>query len=89
MGEPSPSTAAHVLLINSARLVNIPAFVMDTGHGKQSVPSSSWTSRATSPPCVSMVAGADVLTQGYRGGSLERRGFGPDALAELRPASSS
>ncbi len=25
------------------------------------------------------------FTQGYRGGSLERRGFGPDALAELRP----
>ncbi len=32
-----------------------------------------------------LAAEADVFTQGYRGGSLERRGFGPSDLAELRP----
>jgi crotonobetainyl-CoA:carnitine CoA-transferase CaiB-like acyl-CoA transferase len=75
---------ADVLLVNSPRLDNIPAFVMDTSHGKRSCcvelddPSGVATLRA-------LAAEADVFTQGYRGGSLERRGFGPSDLAELRP----
>jgi hypothetical protein len=75
---------AQVLLVNSARLVNIPAFVMDTGHGKRSSilelgePGGLTTLKE-------LVAGADVFTQGYRGGSLERRGLGPHDLAEIRP----
>ena len=75
---------AEVLLVNSARLVNIPSFVMDTGHGKRSCcleleePDGLTTLRE-------LVAGADVFTQGYRGGSLERRGLGPENLAEIRP----
>jgi crotonobetainyl-CoA:carnitine CoA-transferase CaiB-like acyl-CoA transferase len=75
---------ADVLLVNSPRLDNIPAFVMDTGHGKRSCcvelddPGGVATLRA-------LAAEADVFTQGYRGGSLERRGFGPSDLAELRP----
>ena len=75
---------AQVLLVNSARLVNIPAFVMDTGHGKRSSileldePGGLTTLKE-------LVAGADVFTQGYRGGSLQRRGLGPQGLAEIRP----
>jgi crotonobetainyl-CoA:carnitine CoA-transferase CaiB-like acyl-CoA transferase len=75
---------ADVLLVNSPRLDNIPAFVMDTSHGKRSCcvelddPGGVATLRA-------LAAEADVFTQGYRGGSLERRGFGPGDLAELRP----
>jgi crotonobetainyl-CoA:carnitine CoA-transferase CaiB-like acyl-CoA transferase len=75
---------ADVLLVNSPRLDNIPAFVMDTSHGKRSCcvelddPGGVATLRA-------LAAQADVFTQGYRGGSLERRGFGPSELAELRP----
>ena len=57
---------------------------MDTGHGKRSCcleleePDGLTTLRE-------LVAGADVFTQGYRGGSLERRGLGPENLAEIRP----
>ncbi len=75
---------AEVLLVNSARLDNIPAFVMDTSHGKRSCcldldePDGVATLRG-------LAEGADVFTQGYRGGSLERRGFGPADLAALRP----
>jgi crotonobetainyl-CoA:carnitine CoA-transferase CaiB-like acyl-CoA transferase len=75
---------AQVLLVNSARLANVPAFVMDTGHGKRSCrleldePDGLTTLRE-------LVAGADVFTQGYRGGSLERRGLGPEDLAGIRP----
>ena len=67
---------AEVLLVNSARLTNVPAFVMDTSHGKRSCcidlddPEGVATLRG-------LAAGADVFAQGYRGGSLARRGFGP------------
>ena len=75
---------AEVLLVNSSRLENIPLFVMDTSHGKRSCcvelddPAGVATLRG-------LVAGADVFTQGYRGGSLAAPGFGPEELAELRP----
>ena len=75
---------AEVLLVNSARLANIPAFVMDTSHGKRSCcieldePDGVATLRG-------LAAGTDVFSQGYRGGSMARRGFGPEDLAALRP----
>ncbi|HTU37332.1 MAG TPA: CoA transferase, partial [Acidimicrobiales bacterium] len=75
---------AEVLLVNSAHLVNIPAFVMDTGHGKRSCcielddPDGIATLRR-------LASQADVFAQGYRGGSLARRGFGAEDLAAMRP----
>jgi crotonobetainyl-CoA:carnitine CoA-transferase CaiB-like acyl-CoA transferase len=75
---------ADVLLVTSAHLVNIPAFVIDTGHGKRSCcielddPNGVATLRG-------LAAQADVFAQGYRGGSLARRGFGPEDLAAARP----
>jgi crotonobetainyl-CoA:carnitine CoA-transferase CaiB-like acyl-CoA transferase len=75
---------AEVLLVNSPRLANVPAFVMDTSHGKRSccIELEEVEGVATLRRLAST---ADVFTQGYRSGSLERRGFGPDALAALRP----
>jgi crotonobetainyl-CoA:carnitine CoA-transferase CaiB-like acyl-CoA transferase len=75
---------AEVLLVNSARLINVPAFVMDTSHGKRSCCIELDEADGVSA-LRALAAGADVFSQGYRGGSLERRGFGPEALAELRP----
>lgn len=60
---------AEVLLVNSPRLDNIPLFVMDTSQGKRSCcielddPDGVATLRG-------LAAGADVFTQGYRGGGL-------------------
>ena len=75
---------AEVLLVNSRRLENIPLFVMDTSHGKHSC-CLELNDPAGVAALRELAAGADVFTQGYRGGSLARRGFGPDELAERRP----
>ncbi len=72
---------ADVLLINSLQLDNIDPFVIDTSHGKRSAvldlddPAGADQLRA-------LVHEADVFVQGYRGGSMERRGFGAHALAD-------
>ena len=73
-----------MLLVNSARLANISAFVMETSHGKRScvLELDDTDGVATLRGLASQ---ADVFAQGYRGGSLARRGFGPEDLAELRP----
>jgi crotonobetainyl-CoA:carnitine CoA-transferase CaiB-like acyl-CoA transferase len=75
---------ADVLRVASPRLPEVEAFLPDTSHGKRSAwldldePGATEALRA-------LVAGADVFSQGYRGGALEARGFGADALAQLRP----
>jgi crotonobetainyl-CoA:carnitine CoA-transferase CaiB-like acyl-CoA transferase len=75
---------ADVLLVNSPSLPNVPAFVLDTSHGKRSafldldVADDAARLRA-------LAAEADVFCQGYRGGALERRGFGADELVAARP----
>lgn len=75
---------AEVLHVNGAHLDNVPAFVMDTGHGKRSAALDLNT--AEDAACLrDLVAGADVFAQGYRGGALESRGFGVEALAAMNP----
>lgn len=75
---------ADVLHINGDHLDNVPAFVMDTGHGKRAAsldlngPADAGTLRA-------LVAGADVFSQGYRGDALAGRGFGPADLVAMNP----
>ena len=75
---------ADVLLVNSPRLDNIDPFVIDTSHGKRSAylelddPDDAARLRT-------LAAGADVFVQGYRGGSLDRRGFDAETLAEGHP----
>jgi crotonobetainyl-CoA:carnitine CoA-transferase CaiB-like acyl-CoA transferase len=75
---------AEVLLVNSPNLENIPGFVMDTSQGKHSCLIDLDESDGARQ--LHALAGrADVFSQGYRGGSLVRRGFGPEEMAELRP----
>jgi crotonobetainyl-CoA:carnitine CoA-transferase CaiB-like acyl-CoA transferase len=75
---------ADVLHIASPALPTIEMFEMDTGHGKRQayldldVAGDADTLRE-------LVRGADVFSQGFRLGSLARRGFGPEQFAELRP----
>jgi crotonobetainyl-CoA:carnitine CoA-transferase CaiB-like acyl-CoA transferase len=75
---------ADVLLVNGPHLENIPPFVMDTSHGKRSC-QLDLDQDAGVEQLRSLAATADVFSQGYRGGSLARRGFGPEELAALRP----
>jgi crotonobetainyl-CoA:carnitine CoA-transferase CaiB-like acyl-CoA transferase len=75
---------AEVLRIASPELPSVPPFVVDTSHGKRSAfldlqqPEQRERLR-------SLVREADVFTQGYRLGSLERLGFGVEELHALRP----
>lgn len=75
---------ADVLRIDSPNLPNVSAFVMDTGHGKRSA-HLDLTKDADAEQLRTLVREADVFTQGYRLGSLERLGFGMEALHRLRP----
>ena len=75
---------ADVLHINGDHMDNVPAFVVDTNHGKRS---AALDLRTADDVAVlrALASEADVFSQGYRGDALARRGFGPDELAALRP----
>ena len=75
---------ADVLRIGSPKLPFVAPFVMDTSHGKRSA-YLDLTEAADVARLRALVSGADVFTQGYRSGTLARRGFGPDELFALRP----
>ena len=75
---------ADVLHVNGEHLDNVPAFVIDTGHGKRST-SLDLRREADVDVLRALVGDGDVFSQGYRSGALERRGFGPAQLAELNP----
>lgn len=75
---------AEVLYIASPRLPSVQGFVTDTNHGKL----SAWldlTEGADRERLRGLVRAGDVFSQGYRGGAMERMGFGPLELARLRP----
>jgi len=74
---------AEVMLVNSPTLPNIDA-IADTSRGKLSAQIDLKTDagRAT---LRELIAGADVFLHGYRPGALAALGFGPPALASLKP----
>ncbi|MCU0760980.1 MAG: CoA transferase [Steroidobacteraceae bacterium] len=75
---------ADVLRLVAPHQQDISSFVPDTSHGKRvawldlDAPAGEATLRG-------LLAQCDVFSQGYRGGALAARGFGPEALAALRP----
>lgn len=75
---------ANAMVISAPKLPSVPYFVTDTGHGKLAayVDLSLEIGRAT---LRTLVQQADIFSQGYRLGALERLGFGPLELSKLRP----
>ena len=75
---------ADVLMVTADGLPQIPEHVADTSHGKRScyldLKDAEQAARLKA-----LVRDADVFSQGYRPGVLERMGFGPEELAALRP----
>jgi crotonobetainyl-CoA:carnitine CoA-transferase CaiB-like acyl-CoA transferase len=75
---------ADVLKITGAHLPSLGYQEYDTSHGKLSAhldlrdPKDLETMRG-------LVREADVFSQGYRPGTLSKRGLSPEALAQLRP----
>lgn len=75
---------ADVLHVSAPGLEGGGPFELDTGIGKRQAhvdlraPLGTATMRE-------LLAGADVFSQGYRRGTIARRGFGPEAAASIRP----
>jgi crotonobetainyl-CoA:carnitine CoA-transferase CaiB-like acyl-CoA transferase len=74
---------ADVMLVNSPHLPNVEA-IIDTSRGKLSahVDLATEDGRQT---LMRLARDAHVFVQGYRPGGLARRGFSPEALAQLNP----
>jgi crotonobetainyl-CoA:carnitine CoA-transferase CaiB-like acyl-CoA transferase len=75
---------ADVLHISSPRLPTLELFEMDTGHGKRQA-HTDLDDAAQAETLRDLVRGADVFSQGFQHGTLERRGFGAEPVAALRP----
>ena len=75
---------ADVLNISAQRVPSMRTFVMDTGHGKRSA-TLDVDVPADLERLLMLVRAGDVLVQGYRSGTLERRGLSPERLAAQRP----
>jgi crotonobetainyl-CoA:carnitine CoA-transferase CaiB-like acyl-CoA transferase len=75
---------ADVLYLASPNLPASNGFLPDTNHGKL----SAWcdlAEEAGRAKLTDLLRGADVFSQGYRTGAMERMGFGPTQVAQLRP----
>ncbi|MBI3759835.1 MAG: CoA transferase, partial [Deltaproteobacteria bacterium] len=81
---PAPRVGADAMVISSPNLPSVPFFVTDTGHGKLAA-FVDLTTDGGKQSFRALVRKSDVFSQGYRQGALERLGFGPLELAELRP----
>ncbi len=75
---------ADVLKISAPHLPSIPSQELDTGHGKLSA-YLDLRDKNDLETMRGLVREADVFSQGYRPGTLARRGLSPEDLAALRP----
>ncbi|KAG8717471.1 hypothetical protein FRC09_014225 [Ceratobasidium sp. 395] len=75
---------ADVIWVTSPNLPDLPAIDIDTSRGKRTV-QLDLNHEADITTFRNLLKDADVLLQSYRPGSLARRGFGPDALAQEYP----
>ncbi|MFZ5670916.1 MAG: CoA transferase [Pseudomonadota bacterium] len=75
---------AEVLHISGPGLPSVPPFVADTGHGKRCAVLDLKT-LAGRERLWALAAEADVFSQGYRSGALDRLGFSAEAMAARRP----
>jgi crotonobetainyl-CoA:carnitine CoA-transferase CaiB-like acyl-CoA transferase len=75
---------ADVMLVNSPTLQNVPAFVVDTGQGKRSV-YLNLDSAMQAEKLRKLASESDVFVQGYRTGTLAKRGFDSQSLMDVRP----
>ena len=75
---------ADVLKITAPHLASIGSQEFDTGHGKLSA-HLDLREQEDLETLRELVRNADVFSQGYRPGTLARRGLSPEDLAELRP----
>ncbi len=83
-GRTLASYGARVLRIGAARLPSVPLFVADTGFGKRSA-QLDLAETGDAGTLRNLIREADVFSQGYRTGAMDRLGFGVSEVAQLRP----
>ena len=75
---------ADVLMVTAKHLPQVHAYVADTSHGKRSC-FIDIKKNEGSRQLKDLVNRADVFSQGYRPGAMEKLGFGPKDLSQIRP----
>ncbi len=75
---------ADVLMVTASHLPQVPEHVMDTSHGKRSC-FLDLTRAEDLATIRSLIRNADVFSQGYRPGIMDKHGLSPEQLAAERP----
>ena len=75
---------ADVLMVTAENLPQVHAYVADTSHGKRSC-FVNIKENEGARKLKDLIIGADIFSQGYRPGAMEKLGFGPEELSEIRP----
>ena len=75
---------ADVLLVTAPHLPSMLPLVIDTGRGKLST-SIDLREASGRETLADLIGDADVFVQGYRPGAIGAFGFGPEAVAKIRP----
>ncbi|MFV0294757.1 MAG: CoA transferase, partial [Hyphomicrobiaceae bacterium] len=75
---------AEVLMIAAKNVPQIPEHVIDTSHGKRSC-FLDLKKPEEAARLKELIKDADVFSQGYRPGIMQKLGFGPEELARLKP----
>jgi len=75
---------ATVMLVSGPHLSSLEPLVIDTGFGKLSAALDLRTAEGAQR-LGDLAADASIFVNAYRPGSLEQRGYGPEALARSRP----
>ncbi len=83
-GRELASHGAEVLLVTAPHLPTIEVLAVDMGRGKRAT-HLDLRDAGQAETFRGLLAGADVLLQGYRPGAIARHGFGPAEAASVRP----
>ena len=75
---------ADVLMVTAENLPQVHAYVADTSHGKRSC-FVDIKENEGARKLKDLIIGADIFSQGYRPRAMEKLGFGPEELSEIRP----
>ena len=75
---------ADVLMVTAQHLPQVPEHVMDTSHGKRSC-YLDLTKAEDAAAIRKLIREADVFSQGYRPGIMNKHGLSPEELAKERP----
>jgi crotonobetainyl-CoA:carnitine CoA-transferase CaiB-like acyl-CoA transferase len=75
---------ADVLMVTAKHLPQVPEHVLDTSHGKRST-FLNLTNKDDLATIKKLARSADVFSQGYRPGIMDKLGLTPEELAKERP----